>query len=60
MNKKPALNTFRVYVEQVNQQMVIVKAYDKEEALKKGYALWRRNYAHSRISDVVMEGDDGH
>jgi hypothetical protein len=43
---------FRVYVEQVNQTCVDVLARSEDEAYDKGYAKWRREYAHSRVSYV--------
>jgi hypothetical protein len=43
---------FRVYVEQVNQTCVDVAARSASEARDKGYAKWRREYAHSRVSYV--------
>jgi hypothetical protein len=51
-DKKPAQKTFRVYVAQVNQTMVEVKAKDADEAREKGYAMWRRGWAHSQVISV--------
>lgn len=48
----PRPRKFRVYVEQVNQTYVEVSATDREEAEEKGYRLWRREYAHSRVRAV--------
>jgi hypothetical protein len=38
-----------VYIEQVNQTYVEVNAETEAEAKEKGYAKWRREYAHSRV-----------
>lgn len=43
---------FRVYVEQVNQTYVDVAAQSPSEARDKGYAKWRREDAHSRVSYI--------
>jgi hypothetical protein len=32
--------------------MIVVKAKDASEAREKGYAKWRRDYAHSRVCSV--------
>lgn len=48
--------SFRVYVSQVNQTMVRVLARDANEARQKGYAEWRREYAHSNV--CAVESDD--
>ncbi len=53
-NKNPELQTYRVYVEQVNQSMLIVQANDANEAREKGYAKWRRDYAHSSVCSVEL------
>lgn len=50
MNQKPA--TYRVWVNQVNQVMVEVRARTEEEAAEKGYAKWRREQAHSTVGYV--------
>ena len=50
--EQPRLKAFRVYVEQVNQTMIEVRARDADEARAKGYAEWRREYAHSRVCSV--------
>jgi len=50
--ERPQLQTFRVYVEQINQTMIEVQARDADEAKEKGYAKWRRDYAHSRVCAV--------
>lgn len=49
---------YRVWIEQVNQTYVDVKATSSDEAREKGYRKWRREDAHSRISDVANLGDD--
>lgn len=54
--EQPRLKAFRVYVEQVNQTMIEVHAKDADEARDKGYAKWRRDYAHSRVLDVEKAG----
>ncbi len=56
MKKKP-LQTFRVFIAQVNQTYVDVKASDEETATEKGYRKWRRQDAHARILGV--EKPDG-
>lgn len=43
---------FAVWINQVNQTFVIVKAENKEEAKEKAYRKWRREEAHSTISYV--------
>lgn len=48
----PKLKTYRVYVAQVNQTYVHVQAASREEARDKGYAKWRRDEAHSYVTDV--------
>ena len=49
---------FRVYVEQVNQACVEVLACSPSEAEEKGYAKWRREDAHSRVSYVKEMAND--
>ncbi len=51
-DKKPQERTFRVYVSQVNEAMVEVKARTRDEARERGYAQWRRDYAHSYVCAV--------
>lgn len=53
MNKTPdRKKRFRVWVEQVNQTYVDVLATDIHHAKEKGYSLWRKEFAHSRVTDV--------
>lgn len=51
--------TFRVWVQQVNQQYVDVVAADEWEAREKGYTKWRREYAHSSVSYVAEIDEKG-
>ena len=50
--KKEAPVLYRVWVSQVNQTMVEVRAKDEWEAREKGYAKWRREQAHSQVCHV--------
>ena len=52
-----AMKTFRVYVGQVNQTYVHVKAADEADAREKGYAKWRREEAHSHVACVELASD---
>ena len=52
------LKTYRIYVGQVNQSCVHVKAANAEEAREKGYAKWRKEEAHSHISAVELAHDE--
>ena len=47
--------TYRVWIEQINQTYVDVTATSPSEAREKGYAKWRREDAHSRVSDVRVQ-----
>ncbi len=58
MSKTKKLKTFRVYVDQVNQTFVDVKAKDAYEAAEKGYLKWRKDCAHSEVSGVTAENGD--
>lgn len=49
--------TYRVYVSQVNQTYVDVRAANANEAHEKGYAKWRKEEAHSRVSSVELISD---
>lgn len=50
-------NQYIVYIEQVNQTFVDVRAESKEEAREKALAIWRRDYACPRILSVEeLEG----
>lgn len=55
--KNTRLKTFRVYVEQVNQTCIEVRARCPSEASEKGYAKWRREEAHSRVMSVEEQAD---
>lgn len=55
---KPAkTEIFRVYIGQVNQTYVDVRARDEHCAEEKAYRKWRRNDAHARVLGV--EKPDG-
>lgn len=43
---------FRVWVRQVNSVCVDVDASSEDEAREKGYAKWRKEYAHSFVTCV--------
>ena len=45
--------TYRVYVQQVNQTYVEVKARDAQSAAEKGYAKWRSQEARSEVIAVI-------
>ncbi len=47
------MKVFRVWIAQVNQTFVDVKAETADEAREKGYDKWRRSEAHSHAIDVV-------
>ncbi len=51
---KPVLTTFRVWVEQVNQTYVDVKAPSPSDAYEKAYRKWRRESAHARMSYIEI------
>jgi hypothetical protein len=52
--KAVRLSTYRVWLEQVNQTYVDVRALDEEDARDKGYRKWRREYAGTSISSVQL------
>ncbi len=54
---QPKTQLFRVYIGQVNQIYVDVRATDADAAAEKGYRKWRRDDAHSRVLSV--EKPDG-
>jgi hypothetical protein len=56
-NKQKIKHTYKVWVEQVNQTCVEVKAFDEDEAKEKAYKEWRKSYAHSIVSYVEKQGD---
>lgn len=57
MKSKKKLETFRVFIAQVNQTYVDVQASDEESAREKGYRKWRRQEAHAGI--LAVEKPDG-
>ena len=46
------MKIYRVYIEQVNQTYVEVRARTPEKAMEKAYLKWRREDAHAQISSV--------
>ena len=50
--KRPKTPTFRVWIEQVNQTYVDVRANSVAEAKSKACRKWRREYADPSISDI--------
>jgi hypothetical protein len=50
--QKLKAETYRVWIDQVNQTYVDVKATSEEQARERGYAVWRKNYAYSRVTDA--------
>tara|TARA_R110000772_G_scaffold162415_3_gene273635 strand:- start:118 stop:300 length:183 start_codon:yes stop_codon:yes gene_type:complete len=48
--------SYRVWIEQVNQTWVDVKASDESEAKEKAYRKWRKEYFHSRVSYIEKQG----
>jgi len=44
--------TYRVWIEQVNQTYVDVKASDDIEAAEKAVRKWKREYACATVADV--------
>ena len=54
--KKLERHTYRVWIEQVNQTYVDVRATDEEDAKERGYRYWRKHEAHSRVTDVKKWG----
>ena len=57
MKRSNEKHIYRVYVRQVNQTVVYVRAESKEEARELGYAKWRKNYAHSNVIYVDLAPD---
>jgi hypothetical protein len=47
-------DTYRVYIAQVNQDYVEVRASSPDEARDKGYQKWRRDVAHSYVTSVAV------
>ena len=43
---------YRVFIAQVNRQMIEVDAANENEAREKGYRKWRRDHAHSHVEAV--------
>jgi len=52
---KKKLETYRVWVSQVNATYLDVKASDEEDAKEKGYRKWKREYAGSHVSAVEKQ-----
>ena len=52
---KPEQKCYTVWISQVNQMAVEVKATDLRDASEKGYRKWRREYAHSYVTQVVQQ-----
>lgn len=50
---------YRVYIEQVNATFIEVEAKDKGEARDKAYRKWRREYAHSEVTEVSKITEEG-
>lgn len=46
------LEPFRVYIGQVNQTYIEVRAIDMEAARDKAYRKWRKDEAHSSITAI--------
>lgn len=57
INKTNIKHTYKVWVDQVNQTFVEVKAFNEDEAKRKAYKKWREEYAHSNINYVEKQGD---
>lgn len=55
MAKKTKQETYRVWIEQVNQTYLDVVAQNEDEAKEKGYRKWRREDGHSCISYVEKQ-----
>ena len=49
---------FHVFMNQVNRQVVTVKAKSEEEAKEKAYRKWRREFAHTSIDAVEKVEDE--
>jgi hypothetical protein len=49
---RPMLRTYRVWFEQVNADMIEVKAVDPEEAKRIAAVRWRYINLHPQITDV--------
>jgi hypothetical protein len=62
--KRPAVRVqrrvrlYRVYVAQVNQTYVEVAAETPEDAREKGYAKWRKEESHSRVTWIEEAPND--
>lgn len=50
---KPKFKFYRVYLSQVNQTYVEVKARDEREAREKGYRKWRRDEVNTSVCSVI-------
>ena len=53
-NRVDKLSTYRVWLEQVNQTYVDVRATDEDDARKKGYRKWRREYSETNVADIKL------
>ena len=49
---------FNVFMNQVNRQVITVKAKSEEEAKEKAYRKWRREFAHTSIDAVEKVEDE--
>ena len=50
---KPKSKTYRVWIAQVNQTYVDVKAVDENDAKVKGYRVWRNEFGHSHVTYIA-------
>ena len=48
--KRPRTRQYRVWLGQVNQSSVIIRAASADEAMAKGYRKWRRDIAHTYVT----------
>ena len=51
---KDKLKVYRVWIEQVNQTYVDVRAADEDDAIEKGYRKWRRECAGADVLGVKL------
>ena len=52
---KDKLKVYRVWIEQVNQTYVDVRALDEDDASERGYRKWRRECAGARVLGVELK-----
>jgi hypothetical protein len=52
---EPKKQKYRVFVSQVNRQMIEVDAVNEDEAREKGYRKWRKTFAHSHVEAVEQD-----